>query len=90
CLRYSPNVAVKGMLSDFKQTVEKPQAVKTSMGSTPLAWNKILQNPTTNVSLHSPGKVKFTWEKDKEGIACLKVPDGCLQRALDKVNLSLV
>ncbi|KAH9311578.1 hypothetical protein KI387_026613, partial [Taxus chinensis] len=69
---------------------EKPQAVKNSTGSTPLAWNNILQNPTTNVGPHALVKVQFMWEKDEEGITCLKVPDGCLHRALEKVNLSLV
>ncbi|KAH9315976.1 hypothetical protein KI387_024603, partial [Taxus chinensis] len=60
------------------------------LGSTPLAWNNILQIPNIKVGLHSPQKGQFKWEKDSEGATFLLVPDDCVDRALSKENLSLV
>ncbi|KAH9310299.1 hypothetical protein KI387_044704, partial [Taxus chinensis] len=58
------------------------------LGSRPLAWNKMLQIP--NIKVGPKISSQFTWEKDNEGATCLRVPDGCVDRALSKVNLSLI
>ncbi|KAH9297830.1 hypothetical protein KI387_029512, partial [Taxus chinensis] len=58
------------------------------LGSTPMAWNKMLQSPSIKVGLKNTGQ--FTWEKDNEGATCLRVLDGCVDRDLSKANISLV
>ncbi|KAH9326601.1 hypothetical protein KI387_006779, partial [Taxus chinensis] len=57
CLRTKPKIAEERLISGQNRTVVNLQNEKVEMlGSTPLAWNKILQIPNFKVGPHSPQK----------------------------------
>ncbi|KAH9299897.1 hypothetical protein KI387_044120, partial [Taxus chinensis] len=85
-LRTKPKNAEERQISGHNRMVINKNG--EMLGSTPMAWNKLLQISNIKVGLKITDQ--FTWEKDNEGATCLMVPDGCVDRALSKANLSLV